>query len=451
MKTFIKRVVRKENMPFILFFLSYLVIFFSVKIANDDSVLITEYQNLTWSDHWNLILKDYYSWSSRVLVNFVIHYLLGKPAIIFTILNAFVALALTKSFSKLFGHDNINVNVFIVGMILIYPIQYLGTAGWLVTFMTYFWPMVAGFIALIPIRKVQDSENFRWWQFFIYSVTLIYAANEELELVVLLFVYSIFLVYFLLSKKNHPFIWVQHALLVLSLIFTITAPGNGNRSGSETFHWFPTYNMLDTVDKIDIGFFSTMQNVIFENHLFMLILTAIMFYVVHKKYSSVFLKGFAAIPMIMILFFGLLKNVILIYFSKFSLLLENVSPNGLFSITTNSMFSLAKYGLIMLFALCFMVTIFLCLDKLYSSLFAFSLLISGVASRVAMGFSPTVYASGFRTATPLYFSLIGISILIYSYAINEKIISEKEAKIITTGMLLISSLAVVSSLLLTHT
>lgn len=450
MKALINNRLRKENIPFLLLFLAYLVIFFSVKIANDDAALMGEYQNLTWANHWELILKDYYQWSSRVLVNFVIHYLLGKPTIIFTVINAFVGLALAKAFSKLFGYDTIFINIFIIGMILIYPIQYLGSAGWLVTFMTYFWPMAAGFVALVPIRKIQDGERFKWWQFLIYSISLIYAANEELELVVLLFVYSVFFIYFLLSKKNHPFMWVQLVLLVLSLVFTVTAPGNGNRSGSETFHWFPTYNMLDTVDKIDIGFFSTMQNVIFENHLFMLVITSIMFYIVYKKYTSIFLKGFATIPFVMVLCLGLLKNVILIFFSHINLLTGAIPQNGLFSITTNSLFSLAKYSLIALFAFCFMVTVFLCLEKLYPNLLAFSLLISGVASRIAMGFSPTIYASGFRTATPLYFSLIGIGILIYSYALNEKVITNKEAKLITITMLVISTLAGIFSLLLTH-
>lgn len=453
MKNQLHKLVNKETAPFLLLFVLYFILFFGVKIANDDAVLMVEYQNLTWQDHWALIQHDYFNWSSRVLVNFVIHFLLGKPLIIFTFLNAVIAAIFAKTLSQLFNETKSPlVDWFIVCLILLYPLSYLGSAGWVVTMMTYFWPMVFGFVALIPIKKIQTGESFAKWEYVAYATSLIYAANEELKLLVLLLVYGAFFVYFLAKKRlNNVFFFVQLFLLAASLVFTLTTPGNGNRSLSEASFWFPTYGMLDTVDKLDIGFFATMQNVIFDRHIFLLVIAGLLSLNIFRKYDSIFIKLVGLAPTIILLLFGPLKNLDVLQHPWLERMAAGISENGLVTISTGGLFALMKYTIVVGFSFTFALAVVLALENLYKNIFALTLLVSGVGSRVAMGFSPTIYASGFRTATPLFFAIMAIGVMIVSEMLASKLLSKSEQKNLLLGLAALSAFVFVLSVLLTHT
>ena len=68
------------------------------------------------------------------------------------------------------------------------------------------------------------------------------------------------------------------------------------------------------------------------------------------------------------------------------------------------------------------------------------ILIVGFASRIMMGFSPTIFASCSRTAIILYFSALVLSLIIYRELYNDKNIKEK--KIIESLNYLIVILAI---------
>lgn len=449
----LKKLKNRENLPFFIIFILYFVMFFGVKITGDDAVLMSQYLDLTWADHWRLIQNDYFNWSSRVLVNFVIHFLLGKPLIIFTFLNAVLVTVFAKTLSKLFGgaKDKLLLHIGIIFLILIYPIYHLGTAGWVVTMMTYFWPMVFGFVALIPIKKILDGEKFKGWEYVGYSLALIYAANEEIKLIILLLLYLTFCIYFLIIRKKQTFFaWFLLLLSIFSLVFTITAPGNGSRSLSEISHWFPTYTMLDMVDKLDIGFFVIMQSIMFDNHLFIIFVALLMTIVIIKKYKNSLLRAVGIFPSIFLLVFGPLKMMFVLYFPTIDAFVLSVSKNGLITISGNTLMILAKYVIVIVFSFCFATSILLCLENLEKNLFALTLLIAGVGSRVAMGFSPTVHISGLRTATPLFFSIIAIGIMIFSQALDNNLFTEKEKYKLSNMMIGTSVIAFVASTVLTH-
>lgn len=447
----LKTVLNKPTTPIFALFFLYLILFFRVTITNDDAVLMLEYQNLTWGDHWELIKDDYFNWSSRVLVNFVIHFLLGKPLIIFNFLNAVIAALFVKTFSKLFNQSrDVVVDWFIVFLILLYPIRYLGSAGWLVTMMTYFWPMVFGFLALVPIKKIHSGETFSRLEYLVYSAALLYSGNEELKLLVLLMLYAIYFVYFLVNKKLTRFFISQLFLLVASLIFTITTPGNGTRSLSEAVHWFPTYGMLDTVDKLDIGFFATMQSVIFEQHLFILLITILLAVSIFRTYDSMVIRLTGSLPAIILLVFGPLKQFDVLQSYHIQQLSAAVSENGLFTISTGGLFSLIKFLIVIGFSFSFAAAVMLCLESLYDNLFVLGLLISGVGSRVAMGFSPTIYSSGLRTATPLFFAIMAIGVMIFSELIHTKKLSQSEQKHLMLLMAILSTAVFILAVQLTH-
>ena len=438
----IKGKINKENLPFLTIFLLYTFLFLFLPIIADDATLMGSYANLTWKDHWDLIVYDYYKWSSRVLVNFVIHFFLGKGKYVWILLNSSICVLLCKALSELFVQRKKTIcNWFIVCMVLLYPIAHLGSAGWMITYMTYFWPMTFGFIALIPIKKIYAKESFKKWEYIFYSFSLIYAANEELELVVLLGCYAVFFVYYMFNKTYNKYFFVQCLLCLASLIFTLTCPGNGTRSTSEIINWFPNYQMLSVFDKIDLGLTTTMQELMYGNYIFVIAVCFIMFYVTQKKYKSIFIKIIPLVPLAICTLFGPLKNIVFILFDKLDFLTVGVSETGLLTISHSGILTMGRFVMMFIFIIMVLFSIFLCLEDIYSVLFSMSILLFGAMARCAMGFSPTIYASGFRTATPMWFGIIAIGIFIFSSAIKERLLSDKEVKLImcTYGVIAILS------------
>lgn len=430
------------NLPFLLIFFFYTAVFLFLPIVGDDAALIPQYANLSLLDHWNLILYDFFEWSSRILVNFVIHFVLGKGKYVWILLNALVVTILCKTLSRLFttGNDK-TTNYFVVCLVMLFPIKHLGSAGWMVTYMTYLWPVTFGFVALLPIRYILDGIKMNKLQLFIYSISLIYAANEELELIVLLGVYSVFFVYLLYTKKISRYFLFQFILLLLSLIFTVFCPGNGARGDSEIINWFPNYNMLNIIDKIDLGFSTTMFELIYGNYIFLIVISVLMLIVILKKYNSLFYRTIGLIPTFFLIMLGPLKNITISLYPTFEYFVKAVSETGIFTITEYSIPTMIRFTLLCVIALCFIVSLFLCLEFSPEFLLGVSLLIFGMASRCAMAFSPTIFASGFRTATPLIMSFIAIGIMIITLIYKKKLLKSKGMNMLylTMSVLLIIS------------
>lgn len=73
-----------------------------------------------------------------------------------------------------------------------------------------------------------------------------------------------------------------------------------------------------------------------------------------------------------------------------------------------------QFEMFLLICICLCVEIFLLNDTIEDIIIDMSLAVMGVASRVMMGFSPTVYASSERTYTSLIFCFILMAVHIYS-------------------------------------
>lgn len=426
-KSVLQKIHADDRFPFLCIGLLYLFMFSFAPSYGDDALLQTQYANLNWSGYWDLAVQDWTQWSSRILVNFVIHVVLGKNKIAFTILNAFVCLALCISFSKLFiSNDKRSCNWLIAAFMLLFPIKYFGTAGWRVTTMTYFWPIAMGFVSLIPIKKIIDEERFSIVESVLYSLALIYSANEELMLVILLSVYGVFGVYFIRHRKWNRYYTLQMIWLILSIIVLVICPGNHARSDTESALRFPNYGMLSLLDKIDIGFCATMQQILFGNELFFIVVCAVLFIIVLKKYTDWLYRFIAFLPLLFTVAIGPLKSFTVNLFTGADYFSWAIDETGLFSLEGAGMPAVIKFMTYCVIALCFMISIVLAFERSYQTLLSMTLLIAGTASRVAMGLSPTIYASGFRTATPMYMGLLAIGIMGVTYIKNTRLLSERE-------------------------
>ena len=264
-------------------------IFYLTPIFGDDRV------NKMNASLYNSFFKDmrsvyemYFLWSSRTIVNFFMYQLEVHSKVIFAVLVGVFFFLMLYSVSLMVNDKrNMKLDVSVAFALITIPFSYYSTAGWIATTTTYLFPISAATFALTPIfRKDEVKEKYK--KVLICLATL-YAANNEQILIVLL---CIFGVYSLLKAKGKSkiskVIIAQNILLLLNFLWFILSPGNKKRNMDEIPRWFPQFKKLNIFNKLDIGFTTTVQHLLFGNLPYMLLIVTIpvIFYIHQQKYDK---------------------------------------------------------------------------------------------------------------------------------------------------------------------
>lgn len=243
-------------------------------------------------------------------------------------------------------------------------------------------------------------------------------------MVVAICCYSAAYIYFVLKKQFGVYLAVNYLIAILALINVIVCPGNHNRGISEIAKWFPTYQMFDLIDKVDIGLFSTLQYIFIDNPLvFMLVIIGILVFAMCKRINGVGYKVSGVLPFILLLLIGPLKNITQEFFPNMYYLLQELPQDGLFTMESAQYnLTFCKYILFMVILGGLVILFLLCSDTWLDFFVIAVLLGSGLASRIAIGFSPIVYASGARTFEMFYLCILMGGLYMISRNMNSEII-----------------------------
>ena len=162
----------------------------------------------------NILVNRYNTWTSRVIIDFTVFSMLKISKYAWIITQAVMMALLGYSISKLFIKENKNkMNAMMVFMILAYPIDIMAEAGWAASTANYIWPLATALFALIPIKKVWNAEKFKWFQYILFMLAIIYACNQEQTCAIVLGTYILFDILFIIKdKKIHPIIVIQKLL-----------------------------------------------------------------------------------------------------------------------------------------------------------------------------------------------------------------------------------------------
>ncbi len=412
----------KDNDKSIFFLVSIfitIILSFS-KMANDD-IAGMHLEGGTITDYWQRAVDMYSTWASRVLINFFVFLFADDNTIWWAISIGISMFMLMYAISTLFVNKNTKAcNIFIASMVLFYPFYDLTTAGWIATTTTYFIPTSFGFFCLIPIKKIAKQETFKWWEYLLFSVTLIYAANNEQVMVIILGCYIVATVYFLISKKCHMFCIIQLILSFLSCGLILLCPGNQSRQKAEIIRWYPSWGMLGKVDKAELGYSTTMEWLFFGNNIFIIAIYLLFLYIIWQKYKNNILRIMALIPAILTLAFGPFKIISSYLFPSLAALTTPISQYGLVTAANRGdLESFGKYavwGILLLFTC---IELILLAEKFSTLLTSITIIGAGTASRLAVGFSPTIFASRYRTCEVMAFCIIAVACMIYSKSLED--------------------------------
>lgn len=411
-----------------LFILELALTFFITPNKFDDQVFL---ENVTGTSVWSYVGPRYNTWSSRLIIEFVLCSVLKISKYLWILIEALMVALAGYSISKLFIKNDENKKeniIMLVAMILLYPITQMNSAGWAATTVNYMWPMALGLFSLIPIRKIWDGEKIKFWQYPLYIAALIFASNQEQACAILFGTYLLFAILMIIkNKKIHPFIVIQTLLVIASLVFILTCPGNSVRTQTEIENQFNDFEMLTVLDKIGLGLTSTMGVIIDKGNIVFAIMSILIAVNIFLNYKERLYRVVSLVPVFTILslcYFAKITTEIFPFFGTLKGLITEEQVM-LTAVNCNNMLYVIPIILAAANFICITMSLLLMFKTLNKNT-ALLVFLVGLASRLIMGFSPTVFLSGERTMLFFEFAMIIVSILVWQEIIKKTDKSEKK-------------------------
>lgn len=354
--------------------------------------------------------ERYQTWSSRVLIEGAMVCIVPW-AWLFRVLNALVLTGLAVFSARLVEGKTALVSWGLCAMIMLLPESLLSSAGWVATQMNYTWPALCALIALLPLRRTLYAQRIPVWEALASLPALLFAANQEQFCVALLAILAVGIVKTVCSRKRMTWLCLTQLLLTgMSLVVIALCPGNKVRYQCELNYWFPDFDELSLLNKIELGFSSTgytlvmQRNVVFAG--FALLLAALV-WIKKKDFLS---RAIGAAPAAAVLMMGFFPDTLerfLPNIGRMRMALQEIEAGA----ATYSIGTMLPFVLLGALFLCVVYGLLVALDREQGTAAVYVLCI-GMATRMIMSFSPTIWASAERTFVPLYTVLIVLSGLI---------------------------------------
>lgn len=428
MKEKVKNFLKDGRGALIAIFVFHLILmFFITPNKYDDEVFLSWIAERSIPD---IVAERYQIWTSRVIIETVLFTVLKISKYAWILIEALMITLLGYSISKIFikKENKKELNTLLLFLILAYPMGIMGSAGWAATTVNYMWPIATAMFALIPLKKVWMGEKFKIYEYPLYILALLYGCNQEQTCAIVVGVYLLFTALLIIrDKKIHPFIVVQCILAIASMAFVLTAPGNYIRKNEEIITSFKDFEMVSFQDKISLGFTTTIADIIGEKSITFAILSLSIVVYVFTTYKEKIYRIVSLIPFVSICGLGIFSNITFSIFPFLESFTKHlVQPVvQLTAANCNNLF----YVLPLVFAMVVFFSVILSLLLIFKNLknnIAVVVFLVGLASRLIMGFSPSIFASSVRTIFYFDIAMMIVTILIWQELIKKNDKNDKK-------------------------
>jgi hypothetical protein len=391
------------------------VLHFIFPIFSDDIWLISAVRTASW---WELVSSRFSGWTSRVVIDAVM-FLLSRNWYVFLFTNLIMFVLLYVFSLKTFlGKVGRRECWFCVFMILIFPFGSFSSAGLMGTSLNYLWPLTTALIFGYSLRKVVlSTDRIKPWEYFIYILLLLFAANMETVGVLLLGVILTIIIYMLLNKMGLSKYLVLSAIITAGMtVIALIAPGNEQRRIIE-IQWMPNFMMFSPVEQIQIGYAYAVFSLIVGISMIFTIFSLLLFLAVLLQHKEKSFRGIAFVPIGASLIFSAISviqqfvfvpgiNEVLVYGFNLDHLVRVANYNLI-----SSYVPLMISGAIIIFVFSSLIICFY--EDIKVAWFYIILVVLGLATAVAMGFSPTIYVTGQRAHTYALYIFVLLSLVLY--------------------------------------
>lgn len=343
-------------------------------------------------------------------------YIFARRPLLWRLLNPLLLTLFAKTLSVLLPTESIDKNKknLFLCVAVVFPAMITVDAGFMATTVNYLWPFTFALISLLPLKKLFNQSKVCLHEYLLSVPLMLYSVNMQQTAALLSAVFLTSAIYFFI-KKNYSF-YPLFGLLISGTgsiyMLTLNTVGNDNRMAREAARYFPDFAQLNIFEKAELGFSSTFYCMTMETRFAFFAFAAFTLYIMLKALKSndkIYFKIISAFPFVFTIIMGTLS-------------VTPVSKSGFWAFISGGMkhfrmtkavysFEIIPDLLFILVTACVIISIYRLLppDRFIAALTILSL---GFASRIIMGFSPTVWASGYRTFFILFTAFIAVIVII---------------------------------------
>ena len=367
--------------------------------------------------------------SSRIFINPTFRILFHFDLKLWAALDILMGLLMMYMLSYFFVEKNNKVkgNWLVLLFMLLLPFRYAVDSGWVATTVTYLWTTTFALVAAVPVKKAIEGEMTHWYEWFLYIPCILWASDNEQVAVVFGFLFLIVIIDRIREKKVTPILYAELLIMIAQVI--VHAGNNELRTRIETEVRYPDFGRLSLIDKLELGFSSTMYEYVFNFSGLFFVLTLVLAVMVWLNYKKWSYRVITSVPALASSVLGFGVSEVLEGRLHTAVFANRLLNSG--TITEGNYYRWQSYyAIVILFvvSICLVVSIYLAFGNTKACGLAMTLMVAGLGSRVAMGLSPTVWFSGRRTFLLMYFCMMGVLFLLWRKV--EDRLSPKQKKIL---------------------
>lgn len=409
-KRFFLNVVKSNYFPFLVLFLLLIVFHSTMHLSFGDDLFFSKV--LDENNLFDYLISRYQTWSSRLINEFFL-ITIGRYPILWGFLDSVIITFGAYIISYLFSNRSYLSNIVICALILCLPIYLYCSAGFIATTIGYFWIGFIGMYSFVGIKKICAKQKIRPYEYVFYFLAILFASCHEQMCAIMTVTFAVFLVFNIIkTKKVNWYLLTALLINIASIIFILTCPGNFIRLEEETQRWFPAFENLNLLTKINIGFDYTMYEFVLRpTIIFMLLLIGITFLLFYQ-HKNISIRLLSFLPILVVLFFAFFINLICKNNESLTEVRNTIMSYGVGLEYDSNLAFIPTLVYMVVLVILFVSLMFVCSTTKERLLVSFIFAL-GFGSRMMMSFSPTNWASSTRTFFFMYISLIAILLMMW--------------------------------------
>lgn len=397
------KIREKEYTPFLLVAVIALLYHVLMKPMGGDDIFFS--QALLEKPMGVYLSERYEIWTSRVILEWLLVTIIKAP-ILWRIIDFLMLATLPILLANIFGKSKL-MNWCASGAVLLYPFHDMGTAGWITTTVTHFWPLWGFFFICMLIKKMVLREKVSLWLCLLGVPICIMTSNHEQWAVILCVVLVLYVIYLWKEKQkpsNLPLLLLLAGTNLISLLLIAACPGNAARN-QISIRDLPIYAEFGFGDKLYLGLLSIERVFIANADVVFLSIVLIWTMLVYIKTKNEWKTLAAGIPLLIL--FG--QTVVRTAYPGLSGIF--VIPGEVLDWSWSELSTWIPIVYLVLTVASMLYSLYVLLgENLLEYIYALLILGCGFGAGAVVGFMATIYVSGERVYAALYMALICVTL-----------------------------------------
>ncbi len=294
--------------------------------------------------------------------------------------------------------------------VLLFPLVTMSETGWFSTSVVYIVPVAILLAGCLGLKHAYSSSEdpLPLWRYISFLIAFWFGCAHE-QLSALMFGLNLVLLFYtvVIARKK---VSIPHlAFFAVALIQTwrtVTWAGNTARISRETNAFFPEYLSFGPLDKLYLGFQSTMHYTVASKPMTLFVLSLFLILAIFSRYKDRFYRALSMIPAAILFVFGFGYPILAGFYSNLGYFTTEL-------VTLTNFVNIRPYFTTFVY-LCLIGIVLICIYLVFGNTFASllngAIFLGGLCTRFIMGFSASVYMSGYRTALIMFFCMIIVAI-----------------------------------------